>query len=61
MAARSVRRKQDGARGGSDRSRSGAEKGVRKRGCLKDGGVGARVEGDGWDCGGAEGCGEESC
>lgn len=33
---------------------------MRKRGCLKDGGVGTRVEGDGRDCGGGEGCGEES-
>lgn len=56
----SVRRKQDGARGVSDRSRSGAEKGGRKRGRLKDGGVGTRVEGDGRDCGGGEGCVEES-
>lgn len=44
----------------SDRSRGGAEKGGRKWSRLEDGGVGTGVEGEGRDCGGGEGCVEES-
>lgn len=55
----SVRRKEDGVVGGPDGSWCPSQEGGWQRRRLKDGGVRARVERDGWNCGGGERRGDE--